>query len=161
MGEAAVVILADCSGSMTGEPIRQLREKLGRIWPSLHGARLFAFESVAAEVESPDRLPDHPGGSTALHLALERAAELHPGEVIVISDGAPDDAEAALAAARKLPGTVQAIFVGDEVRNREAVEFMTRLARENGGRVITRRLSDPAFEVTMRRLMGLPSPVSC
>jgi hypothetical protein len=124
----------------------------------MRGARLFAFESTVTEIESPEQLPV-PQGGTALHLALERAAELCPGEVVVISDGAPNDAEAALAAARKLPGVVQAIFVGDEVRNREAVQFMTRLARENGGRVITRRLSDPAFESSVRAVLGLPAPV--
>jgi hypothetical protein len=143
---------------MAGEPIRQLREKLGRIWVSLLGARLFAFNSTVEEIESPERLPV-PQGSTGLHLALERAAELYPAEVVVISDGAPDDAERALAVARKLPGVVTAIFTGDEVHNRQAVEFMTRLAKENGGRVITRRLSHPAFEASIRAVLGLPAPM--
>jgi len=159
MGEsAAVVILCDTSSSMAGEPIRQLREKLGRIWQSLHGARLFAFESIVTEIDSPEQLPQ-PQGSTALHLALERAAELYPAEVVVISDGVPDDADKALAIASKLPGVVTAIFTGDEVHNRQAVEFMTRLARENGGRVITRRLSHPAFESSIRAVLGLPAPL--
>jgi hypothetical protein len=72
----------------------------------------------------------------------------------------PNDPDKALAIAKGLPGVVQTIFVGDEVHNRQAVEFMARLARENGGQAVSRRLGDPQFESSVRQLLGLPSPVS-
>jgi hypothetical protein len=154
-----MVILADVSSSMLGDPVKQLRDKLTRLWPSMNGARLLAFSSDVIEVNSPSDLPE-PGGGTALDLALERAAQLEPFEVVVISDGQPQDPDRCLEIARRLPGTVQTIFVGNEVRDHQAVLFMKRLASENGGRSLSKRLADPAFETNVRQLLKLPSPTN-
>src|SRR3954454_19197901 len=95
--------ILDCSGSMA-EPVgRQrridvLQTILDRILPAAPGACLIAFASIPVVLDRGARLPE-PGGSTALHLALEVAAGLQPEQVIVITDGEPNDPDAALEAA--------------------------------------------------------------
>jgi hypothetical protein len=158
MGQTtATVILADVSSSMVGEPIRQLREKLGKVWASMRNARLLAFASDVIEIEAPAQLPE-PAGGTALDLALECAARLRPFEILVISDGQPQLPEKALEIARTLPAAIQTLFIGDETRDPEAALFMRRLAAENGGRAISQQLSDNMFESSIRQLLGLPAP---
>lgn len=111
MGTAATLVLADVSSSTTAEPHRLLRQKLVRLWPTLRGAKLLAFGSDVTECSGPEDLPEATG-STALHLALEHAAKFMPLEVLVISDGMPDDEERALQAVEGIRGVVQAIFIG-------------------------------------------------
>jgi hypothetical protein len=159
MGQtASTVILADTSSSMCGQPIIELRAKLAKLSPSMRGARILAFDSVVHEVESPEQLPE-PSGSTRLDLAIERAREFQPFELIVISDGAPDDAEAALSRAREMPCVIQTIFIGDERQKPDAVRFMNKLAHENGGKAIVRRVTDVSFESAVRSLLQLPAPI--
>ena len=153
------MILADCSSSMRGEPITQLLAKLAKIWPGLRGAIILSFASETNEVESPECLPE-PSGGTALDIALQRVKQYQPFELLIISDGEPDDAEKAANLARDLPCCIQTLFVGDERRSPEAVAFMHKLATDNGGRSLSRQVTDIAFESTVRDLLGLPAPLS-
>jgi hypothetical protein len=125
------VILLDTSTSMA-EPIGSRRRIdvleaiLHQLLPSTPGVRLFAFSSAVREIEQHARLPE-PEGGTALHLALAHAASLAPARVVIISDGEPDDADAALAAARGLGCAVATYFAGSD-DNHTAIAFLRALA---------------------------------
>jgi hypothetical protein len=125
------VVLLDTSTSMA-EPIGSRRridvlaDILHQVLPATLGVRLFAFSSAVREIERHAPLPE-PEGGTALHLALAHAASLAPARVVVISDGEPDDADAALAAARELGCEIITYFAGDE-RNHAAVAVLRALA---------------------------------
>jgi hypothetical protein len=161
---AAVVVLADCSSSMaesaggrTKEAI--LREALGGCWPELPGAALVGFASTARRVDAPTDLPS-PAGGTALHLALDAASALRPGRTLVISDGEPDDEDAALAAAGRVPGRIDVIYCGPD-SNTQAIAFMRRLATAGGGVVVVRdvlRESSLRLGADVRATLGLPAP---
>ena len=65
--------------------------------------------------------------------AIEQVASLHPNPLIVISDGEPDDARAALDAVISLGCVIQTFYCGDET-NRAAISFLRDLAlRSRGG----------------------------
>jgi predicted metal-dependent peptidase len=109
-GDALVVL--DRSGSMAGtndsrRSIDLAGEMLSRLLIECPNVRIIAFGSTVEELTGLEpgpglRLPE-PGGSTALHLAFDCiAASKRPGRIVVITDGMPDDAEAALIAARRL-----------------------------------------------------------
>ena len=75
----AVAILCDCSSSMeerAGARTKAslLAEALDGLATDLPEVRLVAFGSTAAEVAAPPDLPA-PAGGTALHLALDLAAD--------------------------------------------------------------------------------------
>lgn len=134
---SAVVILADVSSSMN-EPaggkkkIDILREALSHQWPSVRYGHLIAFSSLVATIDSPANLPN-PSGSTALHLAIEAARSFRPRRTLIISDGHPDDKDAALIAADGLTGRIDVIYCGPE-GDEKAINFLNRLARRTGGR---------------------------
>jgi len=123
------VILLDTSGSMawtvgTRRRIDVLADILKAI-PPRSDVRRVSFNSVVTEIDND--LPE-PGGGTALADALTFAATTNPDHVIVISDGEPDNAEEAIAAARKLgPCRIETYFCGDEAHH-EAIAFLRALA---------------------------------
>lgn len=161
-----IVILADVSGSMD-EPaggrrkIDVLRAALVGVWPELPGASLLAFSDRVTRLSSPAELPA-PSGATALHLALDAAAQARPAKTLVISDGQPDAAAAALASADRLPGRIDVIYCGPD-SDKEAIAFMYRLARVGGGSVVVRdvaRESRPQLGGAIRAALGLPAPIN-
>jgi Mg-chelatase subunit ChlD len=157
---AAVVILCDISGSMLGERINRLRDALKTLWEEMPRCRIFGFNYRVHLIESPDRIPT-PSGNTALHLALEHAYSLRPAKTIVISDGHPDDAEAAINAASKIPGIIDIAFVGSD-GDRPAIQFMKRLARVGGGRVVVRDIAKTKelLAPVLKDMLSLPAPIS-
>ncbi len=158
-----VVILCDLSGSMAESAggrtkIEQLQEALDSVLNAQPTAQVVGFNSTAFSLLG-GRLPD-PSGGTALHLGLEEVARHRPGKTVVISDGLPDSPEAALAAAERLAGIIDVIYCGPDSAA-EAIEFMRRLARAGGGRVVVhdlRRAERPALGVAVRQLLALPAP---
>jgi Mg-chelatase subunit ChlD len=157
---AAVVILCDVSSSMAGERIKRLREALRELWATMPRCRLLAFNFRVWPVESPETMPT-PSGNTALHLALEEARLLRPAKTIVISDGQPDDAEAAITVAGRIPGIIDIVFVGSD-NDRQAIRFMNRLARMGGGRVVVRDLekTKELLGPVIRDMLMLPGPIA-
>jgi hypothetical protein len=161
---AAVVILCDVSSSMderagSRRKIDLLREALDSVWSELPDARLVAFASTPTDLAGPSDLPA-PAGGTALHLGLDAAARHRPGRTVVISDGQPDSETAALDAAGRLPGQIDVIYCGPD-SDTGAIDFMTRLARLGGGRVVVRdvvRMGRPALGPAVRSVLGLPGP---
>jgi hypothetical protein len=128
---AVSIILVDVSASMA-EPVGDRRrcdvldEILRQVLPASQDARVFAFSELVQEIERGARVPV-PGGGTALHTALTYIAPFQPMQVVVLSDGEPNDAEAALAVARTLSCNFVTYFCGDE-RNHTAVAFLRALA---------------------------------
>ncbi len=133
-GTTQVVVLdvsssmAEMAGAQT--KIELLRDALAGAPP----ARLIAFGSTAAEIASAVDLPA-PSGGTAMHLALDLAATMHPWRTLVISDGQPDSEDSAIAAAARLPGTIDVIFCGPD-SDTAARAFLMRLARAGCGRYV-------------------------
>jgi Mg-chelatase subunit ChlD len=153
---AAVVVLADVSGSMRGNKIERLKRELTRLWPEIN-ARLIAFADRPEWVANPQSLPGV-GGGTDLAAALTVAALAWPSEVIVISDGLPRDEQAALDAAQAIPGTISVLFIGDEEDQRGA-DFMRRLAMVGGGMFAHKDLArSMSIEGSLRSMLALPAP---
>lgn len=151
-------VLADVSQSMA-EPAggRTKAALLEAALSSVRGSsRLVVFSSYPADLAPTQPLPA-PGGSTALHLALDHIRPHDPTHVLVISDGHPDDAAAALAAADRLGSGVRidVIYCGPD-HDKAGMAFMRKLARGGGAahhRSITRAPERLAPAV---RLLALP-----
>lgn len=157
-GTASRVIVADVSGSMRGERIRRLQASLERIWSDV-GAKLLAFNWQLLWCDSPANLPP-PDGSTNLAAALYEAAKLSPAEVIVISDGRPDDEEAAIHAAAAIPGVISTFFCGadSDVRGKA---FLARLARVGGGEFACKDIGKcVSIESEIRGIIALDKPIA-
>ncbi len=157
---AAVVVLADVSGSMRGTRIDTLTQALRQLWPAMPKAALITFNSLATRIQSPDYLP-HPFGSTNLRGALDMAAGLHPAKVLVISDGEPDDRSGALDAADLIPGVIDVLYVGDD-GERDCIQFMQELASRGGGSCVVNDVAKTrlALDAPISALLGLPAPVA-
>ena len=134
-------ILADISGSMdesagTETKFAMLRRALQHQTIDWNINRLVAFHSFPEEIASPAQLPS-PTGGTALHLALDYIAAHNPAYTLVISDGHPDNAAAALKAADKVSGRIDVLYIGPD-GDLDAIRFMYQLAGRAGGTVTIR-----------------------
>lgn len=104
------------------EPIR----KLGRV---------IAFADQTRELGQSESMPEPGstcGSGTDVARAIRHATKLNPARTILISDGSPNNADAAFEAAEQLPGILETIFVGDENDTR-AKAFMREIATKCGG----------------------------
>lgn len=135
-GPADLVVLLDCSGSMhqavgARRKIDHLKDHLVRIWPDTRNCRLLAFNSSVWPLTGPMAVPE-PHGGTDVARALEEARRSLPGRVLLISDGTPDDADAAIAVAASMICVIDVIYVGPD-HDAEAYRFLRRLADVGGG----------------------------
>lgn len=155
IGSAPTVILADVSGSMA-EPAHGGQSKHAALREALMQTatgRVLAFASAVRECGPADLPP--PGGGTALHRALTAAIALSPGLILVISDGEPDDAGAALLAASHFPGVIDTLYIGPD-SNADAKAFLRALASAGHGRYHgsdISRAGQPTLALTMRTLL--------
>ena len=157
---AAVVILCDLSGSMRGEPVNRLREHLAQMWAEVEMfTELWGFNEKAFLVDCPEKLPV-PCHGTMLADAFRQIARRWPSRVILISDGLPDNEAEAETEASRLPGTIDAIFVGPETDDR-GIAFMRRLTTANGGQTVVRDLhtSKAILAPAIREMLSLPAPI--
>jgi hypothetical protein len=166
---SAPLILLDTSSSMalpvgSRRRIDVLAEILASVLPATPAVRLFSFNSAVTELDNAVsehgiHLPE-PDGSTGLDHAIEHIASLHPNPLIVISDGEPDDARAALDAAGGLNCVIQTFYCGDE-SNRAAIAFLRDLAlcsRGGVGRLRIGNLAKPEQVATdLRPLLAGPA----
>lgn len=125
------LVLADVSGSMA--EMATSRRKIDALSDALQGVSvpIVLFASHVTRHDPGRPLPE-PAGGTALHLALQEARDLHATDVLVISDGRPDDPRAALAVADRMVGVrIDIVYCGPET-DVEGLAFMRRLARFGG-----------------------------
>jgi hypothetical protein len=169
---ALVALLVDTSGSMnfpqSGRQRIDIAADVTRLTlQKVPHARVVLFNSFAGELPNLGpavqslKLPPA-AGSTAVHLALEFVGAMtpRPEKICLISDGEPDDAAAALAAARALaPIEIDAFHIGFD-NDHVAVGFLRELSQAGGlpGVSGARSLDDPAAladEITL--LLGGPA----
>ena len=141
---AEVVILVDTSGSMeTHDSLggRQRYEvacaELAVLQEQLPGKiAVLSFSNTA--MFCPDGKPYNQGGMTDLAGALKFAcvADVPGMRFIVISDGEPNDANAALAEAKRYQNRIDVLYVGPE-QMPAGREFLMRLAHASGGQAVT------------------------
>ncbi len=144
-------LLLDCSASMredAGEG-KTKWEALRSLLPQFGPARRFAFGSRCLETAA---LPQ-PNGSTDMADAfatLKRAGIRH---AVLITDGEPDDENAALREARGL--RLDIFYVGPP----PAPPFLARLAKATGGTAHTSSLRDAAAKrlvARVKEILALP-----
>ena len=130
-----VVILSDISASMGStawggqRKIDMLREAVAAVMKR-SAVRLFVFSNNVREVTAVPE-PEH---NTNLARALLHVRTLDPGVTLVISDGQPDNAGAAIDAAKDFRGAIDVLYIGPE-NDSAAIAFMKRLAAAAGGEV--------------------------
>lgn len=142
---AELVILFDNSGSMgsadaPGNKSRRkyAEEQLHRLQGQYPGK--VALICFASRVEyCPDGRVSDVGGSTALHKALEfaKVADDTGLKILVISDGEPDDDQAALYAAKTYTSKIDVLFCGPENDRYGGRAFLRKLAEATGGQFFT------------------------
>jgi len=126
-----IVLLLDVSGSMS-EPvggkrkIDHLREAVNA-YPNLKKVS-FSEHIYDGSIPEPQTTTDMAGGFHYLQ-------SLQPKEVILISDGLPNDPQTAINKAKVLGCPVNIIYIGPGGDEGEA--FMKRLAAETGGQQVT------------------------
>jgi hypothetical protein len=128
----STVLLLDISGSMehvVGHSGRTRRDILADAVKNVHGrhpdALVYAFGSTVERVYEPGQgLPPTMGG-TDLTGALVHLRGLSPRvqQVVLISDGEPDDSASALTQALLMSCKLSSIYCGDET-NRKALSFL-------------------------------------
>lgn len=139
-----IVTIVDVSGSMEMRDSRggQSRyrvalEELAKLQQSRPGkVAVIAFSDSVEFV--PGGVPPMLGGGTDLAAALRFAhmADSAGMRFVVISDGYPDDDEAALREAAGYRGRIDTVYVGPE-SDRVGREFLQKLATANGGQAVT------------------------
>lgn len=161
----AELILADISSSMG---IRLLENKTRfdllclALKPLAKSAHVLAFHDRVFEVDA-DNLPP-PDHSTALHLALDKATQLEPLHVLVISDGEPDNESKAIESAKYLAEQciIDVLYIGPATGNRteQCIAFMKELATIGRGRYQSLDLDNPSGTLLLgskvNSLLALP-----
>jgi hypothetical protein len=137
------VLILDNSGSMA-EYVGSDRkiDILRRAIAPLGSYEILVFNSTC---EWTNQIPE-PTGGTAMHLAIDTAADLRPRQTLIVSDGLPDDETQALRSAKMLTGIISTLYIGDD-SNKKAIAFMRRLARLGAGRADIRDLSLGSIEL--------------
>jgi hypothetical protein len=138
------VVLIDVSGSMDAPDSRDRRtrydvalEELAALQSHLPGKiAVIAFSDSVVFV--PGGQPPFMGSGTDLASALRfaKVADVPDMRFFIISDGSPDDEQAALNVAKSYSNRIDTIFVGPESYPRGR-EFLETLARASGGQSTT------------------------
>lgn len=141
---AECVVLVDTSGSMGSADSRGGRtrydvacEELAALQGAMQGK--IAVLSFANETMfCPDGKPYNQGGRTDLAGALQfaKVADVPGIRFIVISDGEPNDKQAALREAKKYTNRIDVIYVGPE-HSPAGRDFLAKLAQVSGGQAVT------------------------
>lgn len=129
---ADAIILVDVSGSMSGSPYEQACAELRKLQADLPGKVAVIAFSDRPEF-APSGVPRFISGGTDLAraLAFVHVADGCDMRFIVISDGYPNDGEAALKQARKFQSQIDCVYIGPE--GGEGAAFLQRLAAASGG----------------------------
>jgi len=134
-GARRSLLLVDCSGSMNeriksgARKIEQLRETVTTMRQT-NSFPMAAFGAYGADVQVVDVVPEA-CGQTPLDRAIQFGQHEGATHLVVVTDGQPDDARAALAAGREFGNPIDVIYIGDG--NDEGSRFAAELARITGG----------------------------
>jgi Mg-chelatase subunit ChlD len=141
---AALIVIVDTSGSMGAQDSRGGQSRynvacaeLADLQRTMPGkVAVIAFSSSVEFV--PGGVPPFLGGGTDLAGALQFAhvADTPGMRFVVISDGEPDSASDALAAAKKYANRIDTIYVGPE-SDLSGRKFLQQLAKASGGQSVT------------------------
>lgn len=139
---ADLICIVDVSGSMAIDDSRNEKsryavacEELSNLQNTMPGR--VAVIAFSDQVEfCPSGCPLYLGGGTDLAKAL-RFAKVADGTVrfVVVSDGEPDDKDAALKEARGFKSRIDTVHVGPETDTR-AADFLRQLAAASGGQFV-------------------------
>ncbi len=156
---AECVVIVDTSGSMASDDSRGNKSRYEIACEelvALQGAKpgkvaVLSFANLT--MFCPDGKPFNQMGGTDLAEALRfaRVADVPGIQFIVISDGEPDNAKAALKEAAKYKAKIDVIFVGPETQPAGGV-FLTQLAQTSGGSLVTADRAAGMAESAMRLL---------
>jgi Mg-chelatase subunit ChlD len=130
------LLLVDCSGSMsdrvrTGARKIDALRKVVETLRTTHPVPLAAFGiSGDRQVDVVDAVPE-PSGGTPLDLAIDFGAEQGATHLVVVTDGQPNDEDAAFESARKFGGPIDVFYIGDG--NDRGSKFAAKLAAMTGG----------------------------
>lgn len=129
---ADAIILVDVSGSMSGGPYEQACAELRKLQADLPGKIAVIAFSDRPEF-APAGVPRYIGSGTDLARALSfvHAADDCDIRFIVISDGYPNDGEAALRVARTFVSRIDTVFIGPP--DSDGARFLAQLAAASGG----------------------------
>lgn len=129
---ADAIILVDVSGSMSGTPFDQACSELRKLQSDLPGKVAVIGFSDCPEF-APSGRPRFSSGGTDLAraLAFVHVADGCGVRFIVISDGYPNDPEAALREAKKFESRIDCVYIGPE--GGAGAEFLRKLAAASGG----------------------------
>lgn len=134
-GKAArgVIILADISGSMSGEKKRALVKTLTQVWRP--GLQCVAFESELWEIEQKDIETIDTMGTTNMLGALEEAWTRKVRHIVLLTDGQPDQAKSEiLAAASTHDVPIDTVGIGTQDGYGYDPEFLRELSATTGGK---------------------------
>jgi hypothetical protein len=166
------VVIVDTSASMgqvDSTPARSINEgrksgarmsryqracdELAKLQATLPGKVAVISFSSHAEF-CPSGVPTNLGMSTGLAeaLAFARVADGCDMTFTVISDGEPDDEEAALAEAKRFTSHISTIFIGPQFGNGEA--FLKRLAAASGGQAMQAHQAQDLAAKTQQLLLA-------
>lgn len=158
---ADVVALVDVSGSMDANDARNGKSRydvacaelatLQNNNPGKVAILAFSNDTLFCPSGQPPKL--FGGTNLAGALAFARMADTGDVRFVVISDGEPDNAEIALAEARRYRGRIDVVYVGPEDHPAGRL-FLARLAAERGGVTVTADRAAELAAQTQRLLLG-------
>jgi Mg-chelatase subunit ChlD len=159
--DADVVVLVDTSGSMgtcdsrAGHSRYDVAcDELAALQNSLPG-KVAVISFSDRVMFCPNGIPLNLRGGTDIAGALRfaRVADVPGMRFILISDGEPDDPQAALAEARQFKAQIDVIYVGSEILP-TGRDFLTQLARASGGQAVTADQAKQLASIARRLLNG-------
>jgi hypothetical protein len=126
-------LVMDCSGSMAGKPMGDLKKVVDDIRTEAD-PQMVAFAGGYWQGGNCFMVGDVPadaGGGTPLNEAIDFAKDNGARRMVLISDGIPDNRDAAMLSAMKFGGRIDVVFVG--AAGSEGSAFLDRLAKATGG----------------------------
>ncbi len=159
---ADAIVLVDTSGSMAMHDSRGGKsrydvalEELAQLQAHLPGKlAILAFSD--STIFCPGGVPPLLGCGTNLAGALRfaKVADVDGMQFVVISDGEPDEARAALAEAAKYQNKISTIFVGPETDWAGGRAFLAQLAAQSGGQAVAADRAQELASKTETLLLG-------
>lgn len=155
--DATIWLALDVSGSMR-ECMRNGKMKIDGLREVVKDietngvVKKIAFGGIDGNAYVVHSIPNAAGG-TPLHAAIDLAKQQGSQRLIVISDGIPDNQDAAMNAAKRFEGKIDVVYVGDPNDPWNGEDFLRKLAASTGGTEFTGDLSQP--KELAGQIMGL------